>query len=165
MATEIQGDLVVQQQRFALLVTRFNDFITSKLLAGALDTLHRHGCPDDQLTVVRVPGSYELPLAARKLVGTGRYDAVICLGCIIRGQTPHFEYIAAECAKGIAQVAMESGTPVTFGVITADTLEQAIERAGTKAGNKGADAARAAIELTNLFAQLPAARSRAGKKD
>ncbi|MBN1513682.1 MAG: 6,7-dimethyl-8-ribityllumazine synthase [Phycisphaerae bacterium] len=165
MPQEIQGNLVVQQQRFALLVTRFNDFITSKLLSGAVDTLQRHGCPDGQMTVVRVPGSYELPLAARKLVGTGRYDAVICLGCIIRGQTPHFEYIAAECAKGIAQVAMESGTPVTFGVITADTLEQAIERAGTKAGNKGSDAAMAAIELANLYAQLPAAGGRAGKKD
>ncbi len=165
MPQEIQGNLVVQQQRFALLVTRFNDFITSKLLAGAVDTLQRHGCPDEQITVVRVPGSYELPLAARKLVGTGRYDAVICLGCIIRGQTPHFEYIAAECAKGIAQVAMESGTPVTFGVITADTLEQAIERAGTKAGNKGSDAALAAIELANHYAQLQTTGGRAGKKD
>jgi 6,7-dimethyl-8-ribityllumazine synthase len=165
MPQEIHGNLVVQQQRFALLVTRFNDFITSKLLAGAVDTLQRHGCPDGQMTVVRVPGSYELPLAARKLVGTGRYDAVICLGCIIRGQTPHFEFIAAECAKGIAQVAMESGTPVTFGVITADTLEQAIERAGAKAGNKGSDAALAAIELANLYAQLQGAGGRAGKKD
>ncbi len=165
MPQEIQGNLVVRQQRFALLVTRFNDFITSKLLAGAVDTLQRHGCPDGQMTVVRIPGSYELPLAARKLVGTGQYDAVICLGCIIRGQTPHFEYIAAECAKGIAQVAMESGIPVTFGVITADTLEQAIERAGTKAGNKGSDAALAAIELVNLYAQLQAPGGRAGKKD
>jgi len=165
MPQEIQGNLVVQQQRFALLVTRFNDFITSKLLAGAVDTLQRHGCPDERMTVVRVPGSYELPLAARKLVGTGRYDAVICLGCIIRGQTPHFEYIAAECAKGIAQVAMESGTPVTFGVITADTLEQAIERAGTKAGNKGSDAALAAIELANLYTQLQTTGGRTGKKD
>jgi 6,7-dimethyl-8-ribityllumazine synthase len=154
MPEEIQGDLLVDGQRFGLAVTRFNDFITAKLLAGAIDTLQRHGCPDGQMTVVRVPGSYELPLAAKKMVDTGRFDAVICLGCIIRGQTPHFDYIAAECAKGIAQVSLESGTPVTFGVITADTIEQAVERAGTKAGNKGADAAMAAIELVNLFGQL-----------
>lgn len=154
MPREIQGTLVVERQRFALVVTRFNDFITGKLLDGALDTLRRHGCPDDQMTIVRVPGSYELPLAARKLAATNQYDAIICLGCIIRGQTPHFDFIAAECAKGIAQVAMETGSPVTFGVITSDTIEQAIERAGTKAGNKGADAALAAIELANLYSQL-----------
>ncbi len=154
MPREIQGTLVVERQRFALVVTRFNDFITGKLLDGALDTLRRHGCPDDQMTIVRVPGSYELPLAARKLAAANQYDAIICLGCIIRGQTPHFDFIAAECAKGIAQVAMETGSPVTFGVITSDTIEQAIERAGTKAGNKGADAALAAIELANLYSQL-----------
>jgi len=154
MPQEIQGNLVVTKERFALVVARFNDFITSRLLTGAVDTLQRHGCPDAQMTVVRVPGSYELPLAARKLADTGRYDAIICLGCIVRGQTPHFEYIAAECAKGVAQVALESGTPVTFGVITADTLEQAVERAGAKAGNKGSDAAMAAIELASLYAQL-----------
>ena len=154
MPQEIQGNLVVTKERFALVVTRFNDFITSRLLTGAVDTLQRHGCPDAQMTVVRVPGSYELPLAARKLADTGRYDAIICLGCIVRGQTPHFEYIASECAKGVAQVALESGTPATFGVITADTLEQAVERAGAKAGNKGSDAAMAAIELASLYAQL-----------
>jgi len=154
MPQEIQGDLVVEQQSFALLVTRFNDFITTKLLDGAKDMLQRHGCPDEQMTIVRVPGSYELPLAARKLADAEEFDAIICLGCIIRGQTPHFDFIAAECAKGIAQVAMDSGTPVTFGVITADTIEQAIERAGTKAGNKGSDAALAAIELANLYARL-----------
>jgi len=154
MPQEIQGNLVVTKERFALVVTRFNDFITSRLLTGAVDTLQRHGCPDAQMTVVRVPGSYELPLAARKLADTGRYDAIICLGCVVRGQTPHFEYIASECAKGVAQVALESGTPVTFGVITADTLEQAVERAGAKAGNKGSDAAMAAIELASLYAQL-----------
>jgi 6,7-dimethyl-8-ribityllumazine synthase len=154
MPQEIQGNLVVTKERFALVVTRFNDFITSRLLAGAVDTLERHGCPDSQMTVVRVPGSYELPLAARKLADTGRYDAIVCLGCIVRGQTPHSKYIAAECAKGVAQVALGSGTPVTFGVITADTLEQAVERAGAKAGNKGSDAAMAAIELASLYAQL-----------
>ncbi|UCG17727.1 MAG: 6,7-dimethyl-8-ribityllumazine synthase [Phycisphaerales bacterium] len=166
MPQEIQGDLVVEQQQFALLAARFNDFITGKLLAGAIDTLQRHGCPDAQMTVVRVPGSYELPLAARKLAATGRYDAIVCLGCVIRGQTPHFDFIAAECAKGIAQVAMDSGTPVTFGVITADTIEQAIERAGAKAGNKGSDAALAAIELANLYARLDGAGSgKGGKKE
>ena len=166
MPQEIQGDLVVEQQQFALLAARFNDFITAKLLAGAIDTLQRHGCPDAQMTVVRVPGSYELPLAARKLAATGRYDAIVCLGCVIRGQTPHFDFIAAECAKGIAQVAMDSGTPVTFGVITADTIEQAIERAGAKAGNKGSDAALAAIELANLYARLDVAgKGKGGKKE
>jgi len=164
MPQEIQGNLVVTKERFALVVTRFNDFITSRLLTGAVDTLQRHGCPDAQMTVVRVPGSYELPLAARKLADTGRYDAIICLGCIVRGQTPHFEYIAAECAKGVAQVALESGTPVTFGVITADTLEQAVERAGAKAGNKGSDAAMAAIELASLYAQLGGAAKGRGKE-
>ena len=164
MPQEIQGNLVVTKERFALVVARFNDFITSRLLTGAVDTLQRHGCPDAQMTVVRVPGSYELPLAARKLADTGRYDAIICLGCIVRGQTPHFEYIAAECAKGVAQVALESGTPVTFGVITADTLEQAVERAGAKAGNKGSDAAMAAIELASLYAQLGGAAKGRGKE-
>ena len=164
MPQEIQGNLVVTKERFALVVARFNDFITSRLLTGAVDTLQRHGCPDAQMTVVRVPGSYELPLAARKLADTGRYDAIICLGCVVRGQTPHFEYIASECAKGVAQVALESGTPVTFGVITADTLEQAVERAGAKAGNKGSDAAMAAIELASLYAQLGGAAKGRGKE-
>lgn len=160
MPQELKGDLVVGKQRFALVVSRFNNFITDKLLSGATDTLQRHGCPDNQITVVRVPGSYELPLTAKKLVAAGGYDAVICLGCVIRGQTPHFDYIASECAKGIAQVALESGTPVAFGVITADTLEQAIERAGAKTGNKGSDAALTAIELVNLYAQIGAGRRR-----
>jgi 6,7-dimethyl-8-ribityllumazine synthase len=163
MPKELKGNLVVEKQRFALVVSRFNNFITDKLLNGAMDTLQRHGCPDDQITVVRVPGSYELPLTAKKLIAGGGYDAVICLGCVIRGQTPHFDYIAAECAKGIAQVALESGTPVAFGVITADTLEQAIDRAGSKTGNKGSDAALTAIELVNLYAQIGAPR-RGGKE-
>ena len=155
MPRELHGQLTVDRQRFALLVSRFNEFITSKLLSGAIDTLKRHGCDEDNITCVYVPGSFELPFVAGKLAETGAYDAVICLGCVIRGQTPHFEYIAAEVAKGIAQVGLTSGVPTTFGVITADTLEQAVERAGSKAGNKGADAARSAIELVNLLTQLP----------
>ena len=161
----LEGDLTVQDQRFAVVVTRFNEFVTSKLLTGALDALLRHGCKEQNITQVRVPGSFELPLAAKKLAESGQYDAVIALGCVIRGQTPHFEYIAAEVAKGIAQVGLDTGVPVTFGVITADTLEQAIERAGTKAGNRGADAAASAIELTNLYAGItgPAGKGRTKK--
>ena len=155
MPRELSGELVVDGQRFAIVVSRFNEFITSKLLTGALDTLTRHGCAEDQITCVRVPGSFELAFTANKLAESGAYDAVICLGCVIRGQTPHFEYVASETAKGIAQVGLSTGVPTTFGVITADTLEQAVERAGSKAGNKGADAALSAIELTNLLAKLP----------
>ena len=160
----LEGDLTVRDQRFAVLVTRFNEFVTSKLLSGALDALTRHGCREENITQVRVPGSFELPLAAKRLAESGQYDAVIALGCVIRGQTPHFEYIAAEVAKGIAQAGLETGIPVTFGVITSDTLEQAIERAGTKAGNKGADAAAAAIELTNLYASVSAESSKSKKR-
>jgi 6,7-dimethyl-8-ribityllumazine synthase len=155
MAHEIHGQLAADGQRFALLVSRFNEFITSKLLSGAIDALTRHGCSEDNITCVYVPGSFELPYMAKKLAESGAYDAVICLGCVIRGHTPHFEYIAAEAAKGIAQVGLDSGVPTTFGVITADTLEQAVERAGSKAGNKGADAALSALELTSLLRQLP----------
>ena len=151
---ELQGNLVVEGQKFALVVSRFNEFITAKLLSGAIDALERHGCDPKNVTIVRVPGSFELPLAAKKCAQSGNYDAVICLGCVIRGQTPHFEFIAAEVAKGVAQVGLETGLPVTFGVITADTLEQAIERAGSKAGNKGADAATTAIELLNLYVRI-----------
>lgn len=154
MPREIVGNLVVGRQRFALVVSRFNDFITARLLDGAIDALTRHGCPDEQMTIVRVPGAWELPLTARKLADSGRFDAIVCLGCVIRGQTPHSEHVAGEAAKGIAQVALQSGVPVAFGVITADTLEQAIERAGSKGGNKGADAALCAIELVNLYGQL-----------
>jgi 6,7-dimethyl-8-ribityllumazine synthase len=149
----------VDGERFALAVSRFNDFITSRLVAGAIDALVRHGCDDKNITCVYVPGAFDLPAAARRLAQTGRYDAVICLGCVIRGQTPHFDYVASEAAKGVAHVALDSGVPVTFGVITADTLEQAIERAGTKAGNKGADAALAAVELISVYRQLEADRS------
>ncbi len=155
MPRELHGQLAVDGERFAIVVSRFNEFITSKLLSGAIDTLKRHGCDEDNITCVYVPGSFELPLIASKLARSGSFDAVICLGCVIRGQTPHFEFIAAETAKGIAQVGLATGVPTTFGVITADTLEQAVERAGAKAGNKGADAAQSAIELANLVTQLP----------
>ena len=156
MARELHGQLVVDGQRFAIVVSRFNEFITTKLLAGAIDTLKRHGCVEDNITCVFVPGSFELPFTAKRLAESGAFDAVICLGCVIRGQTPHFEFVAAEAAKGIAQVGLATGVPTTFGVITADTLEQAVERAGSKAGNKGTDAALSAIELTNLATQLSA---------
>ncbi len=157
MPREIAGALVVEGQKFAVVVSRFNEFITSKLLSGAIDELTRHGCNEDDITCVRVPGSLELALIAKKLAESGSYAAVICLGCVIRGQTPHFEYVAGETAKGVAQVGLSTGVPVTFGVITADTLEQAIERAGSKAGNKGCDAARTAIELANLLIVLSSA--------
>ena len=156
MPREVQGNLAVDGQRFAVVVSRFNDFITTKLKAGAIDALVRHGCLDDHITCVTFPGAFELPMVAKRLAESGSYDAVICVGCVIRGQTPHFEYVAGEAAKGIAQVGLTTGIPVTFGVITADTLEQAIERAGSKAGNKGADAALSAIELVHLLSQLGA---------
>jgi 6,7-dimethyl-8-ribityllumazine synthase len=155
MAREIQGQLAVDGQRFALVVSRFNEFITSKLLGGAMDALTRHGCDEDNITCVRVPGAFELPFMAKKLAESGAFDAVICLGCVIRGQTPHFEYIATQTARGVGEVGLATGVPTAFGVITADTLEQAVERAGSKAGNKGADAALSAIELVDLLRQLP----------
>ncbi|HNQ23684.1 MAG TPA: 6,7-dimethyl-8-ribityllumazine synthase [Phycisphaerae bacterium] len=158
MPRELKGHLRVEKARFALVVSRYNEFITAKLLSGALDVLERHGCKDSAITIVHVPGAFELPLIAKRLASSGDYEAVICLGCVIRGHTPHFEYIASEVAKGIAHVGLESGLPVIFGVITADSLEQAIERAGSKAGNKGADAALAAIELVNLLNELKPGR-------
>lgn len=154
MSKTVAGDFDARAHRFALVVARFNEFITDKLVAGATDALTRHGADPDKITQVRTPGSFEIPLTAMKLAKSGRYDAIICLGCVIRGQTPHFDYIAAEVSKGIAQVSLQSGMPVAFGVITADTLEQAIDRAGGKAGNKGADAAMAAIEMANLLKAL-----------
>ena len=154
MPKVISAKLDASSHKFVLVVARFNEFITSKLVDGAVDALVRHGADPENITQVWVPGSFELPLAAQKLATGGKYSAVICLGCLIRGQTPHFEYIANECAKGIAQVSLQSGVPATFGVITADSLEQAIDRAGTKAGNKGADAALAAVEMVNLLAAL-----------
>lgn len=156
MPRELHGKLAADEQRFAIVVSRFNEFITAKLLSGAIDALKRHGCNEDNLTCVHVPGAFELPFMAKKLALTGSYDAVICLGCVIRGHTPHFEYVASQVARGVAQVGIDTGVPTTFGVITADTLEQAVERAGSKAGNKGVDAALGAIELVSLLGQLPA---------
>jgi len=158
MANVYQGRLVAGKHRFGVVVSRFNEFISSKLLAGCLDALERHGVAPESADVVWTPGSLEVPIVAKRLAESGRYGAVICLGAVIRGQTPHFDYVAAEVAKGVARVALESGVPVVFGVITADTLEQAIERAGTKAGNKGADAAAGAIEMANLLDVLPSAK-------
>ncbi len=151
MPKVLEGKIDAKGLKFGLVVSRFNDFINDRLLEGALDALIRNGADGKDLSVVKVPGAFEIPLAAKKMANSGTYDAVICLGCVIRGATPHFEYISAEVAKGIAKVSLESGIPVSFGVITADNLEQAIERAGTKAGNKGWDAALSAIEMINLF--------------
>ncbi len=154
MANMLEGLLQAQGMRFALVVGRFNDFIGGKLMEGAIDTLKRHGAAEDDITVAWVPGSFEIPLATRKLAASGRYDAVITLGAVIRGATPHFDYVAAEVSKGVAHVGLETGVPCIFGVLTTDTIEQAIERAGTKAGNKGADAALAAIEMVDLLRKL-----------
>lgn len=146
-----EGKLDAAGLKVALVVSRFNDFLTDKLVGGALDCLIRHGASEKEQSVAWVPGAFELTPAASRLVKTGKFDAVVCLGAVIRGHTPHFEYIASEAAKGVAKLGMDSEIPVIFGVITADTLEQAIERAGTKAGNKGWDAALSAIEMANLF--------------
>ncbi|MBK9118775.1 MAG: 6,7-dimethyl-8-ribityllumazine synthase [Phycisphaerales bacterium] len=151
MAKILSAHLDAAPHRFALVVGRFNEFITSRLLSGALDELTRHGADVEQLVQAWVPGSWEIPLAAQRLAQSGRYAAIICLGCVIRGQTPHFDYVAAEVSKGIAQVSLATGVPISFGIVTADSLEQAIDRAGAKAGNKGSDAARAAIEMANLL--------------
>ncbi len=154
MGKLFEGALLGKGLKFGVVVARFNEFITKKLLDGAQDALHRHGVNQADIDIAWVPGSFEIPLVAKKLAQTNKYDAIICLGAVIRGATPHFEYIAAEAAKGIARVSLEAGLPVTFGIITADTLEQAIERAGTKAGNKGFDAAIDAIEMANLLKGL-----------
>ena len=154
MPKMIEGLLQAQGMRFALVVGRFNDFIGAKLVEGALDTLKRHGAGDEDIAIAWVPGAFEIPLAARKLAISGQYDAVITLGAVIRGSTPHFDYVAAEVSKGVAQVGLETGLPVIFGVLTTDSIEQAIERAGTKAGNKGADAALAAIEMVDLLRKI-----------
>ena len=146
-----EAKLIAKGKKFALVVSRFNDFITEKLLSGALDALVRSGAADEDLEVVKVPGAFEIPLVAKKMANTDRFDAVICLGAVIRGSTPHFDYVSAEVSKGIATAGMESGIPIIFGVLTTDTIEQAIERAGTKAGNKGWSAAIAAVEMANLF--------------
>jgi 6,7-dimethyl-8-ribityllumazine synthase len=154
LARTFEGKLVARDFRFGIIVGRFNEFISSKLLSGCLDALHRHEANDDLVEIAWVPGAFEIPLAAQKFAQTGRYDAIICLGAVIRGATPHFEYISSEVAKGIAKVSLDSGVPTIFGVITSDTLEQAIERAGTKAGNKGWDAAISAIEMADLFKKI-----------
>ncbi len=154
MSKEIEGKLIAKDLRFAFIVSRFNDFITNRLLDGAMDAIIRHGGSEENIDIVRVPGSFEMPVVAKRLAETKKYDAIVCLGAVIRGATPHFEYIASEVAKGLATVALKAGVPVSFGVLTTDTLEQAIERAGTKAGNKGFDAAMSAIEMANLFKQL-----------
>ena len=150
----IEGKLDAKGLKFGIVVGRFNSFIAERLLEGALDALIRHGAEDKNIEVARVPGSFEIPLAAQKMAETAKYDALICLGAVIRGATPHFDYVAAEVAKGIAHVSLDTGIPVAFGVLTTDSIEQAIERAGTKAGNKGFEAAMTAIETANLFRGL-----------
>lgn len=150
----IEGGLQYSEGRFAILVARFNGFIVESLQAGAIDALKRHGVADDNITLVKVPGAYEMPVAAQRLAQSGNYDAIIGLGAVIRGSTPHFDFVAGEASKGMASVALDHGLPVVFGVLTTDTIEQAIERAGTKAGNKGAEAAITAIEMINLFKNL-----------
>ncbi|RRQ21128.1 6,7-dimethyl-8-ribityllumazine synthase [Thiohalobacter thiocyanaticus] len=152
--TEIEGGLTVRDARIALLVARFNSFIVDSLLEGAVDCLVRHGAERRDLKIVRVPGAFEMPLVAKRLAAGKQYDAIIALGAVIRGGTPHFEYVAGECTKGLAQVGLEHDIPLAFGVLTVDTIEQAIERAGTKAGNKGVEAAMSAIEMINLLRNL-----------
>lgn len=155
MARTIEGHLTATGIKTALVVSRFNSFITERLLEGALDALVRHGASSDDQTVVRVPGAWEIPLVAKRLVDSGAYDAVIAIGAVIRGSTPHFDMVASEVSKGVAQASLQSGVPVAFGVLTTDTIEQAIERAGTKAGNKGAEAAMAAVEMVQILRQIP----------
>ncbi|PZN28646.1 MAG: 6,7-dimethyl-8-ribityllumazine synthase [Proteobacteria bacterium] len=150
----IEGDLQARELRFAVLASRFNDFVVDQLVRGAVDALRRHGASDKQIEIVRVPGAYDMPLAARKLAQSRRYDAIVALGAVIRGATPHFDYVAGEAAGGLARVQQDTGVPIAFGVLTTDTIEQAIERAGTKAGNKGADAAVTALEMANLLRRL-----------
>ncbi len=150
----LEGDFTANNARIAIVATRFNSFIVDALVSGAQDSLRRHGLADESLTLIRVPGAWELPLVVDKAAASGDYDGVVALGCVIRGGTPHFEYVAGECAKGIGQVSQQRGVPVAFGVLTTDTIEQAIERAGTKAGNKGAEAAVSLLEMISLLRQL-----------
>jgi len=152
----IEGDFVTVAGNYALVVGRFNSFVVESLLEGAIDTLTRHGIKNEQIEIIRVPGAFELPLAVKKVADKGKYDAIIALGAVIRGGTPHFEYVAGECVKGIAQVALDSAIPVSFGVLTVDTIEQAIERSGTKAGNKGGEAALSAMEMVSLIKSIDA---------
>ena len=154
MTKILQGNFNGEGKRIGIVVSRFNEFITSKLLGGALDTLKRHGVKEEDITVAWAPGAFEVPLVAKLMAQSGNYNAVIALGCVIRGATPHFDYVAAEAAKGIGHVMLDAGVPVMFGILTTDSIEQAIERAGTKSGNKGADAAMGALEMANLLEQL-----------
>jgi 6,7-dimethyl-8-ribityllumazine synthase len=154
MPKTLEGKISAEGLCFAIIVSRFNDFISSKLVEGAMDALNRHGASEEKISLVKVPGSFEIPLVAKKLAEAGKFDGIICLGAVIRGATPHFDYVASEVTKGIAAVALETNTPVTFGVLTTDSLEQAIERAGSKSGNKGWDAAMAAMEMVNLLNEL-----------
>ena len=155
MATVYEGQLIGQGLQFGIVVARFNEFINSKLLAGATDALQRHGVDVEDIDIAWVTGAYEIPLIAQKMAASKKYDAVICLGTVIRGSTPHFDYVCAEVSKGVAQIGLHTGIPVMFGVLTTETIEQAIERAGTKAGNKGFDAAVGAIEMANLLRKIP----------
>jgi len=154
MTKTIEGKLMAKGLKFGIVLSRFNNFVSDRLLEGALDALRRSGAEEGDCLVVRVPGSFEIPLATKKMAKSGRYDALICLGCVIRGATPHFEYIATEVTKGIASITLESEVPISFGVLITDTIEQAIERAGSKVGNKGFDAAMSAIEMANLMKEM-----------
>ncbi len=154
MTKTYEGHLIGENLKFGIVVSRFNEFITGKLLAGALDALKRHGVDEQHIEIAWVPGAFEIPLAAQKMVALKKYHAVICLGAVIRGATPHFDYVCSEVSKGVAHISLQSGLPVIFGVVTTDTIEQAVERAGTKAGNKGYDAALSAIEMANLLTDI-----------
>ena len=150
----LEGDFVATEARFAIVASRFNNFIVDSLIAGAIDTLRRHGVKDTSIDLVRVPGAFEMPLAAQRLAASSRYDGIIALGAVIRGSTPHFDYVAGECTKGLATVSLQHSIPIGFGVLTTDTIEQAVERAGTKAGNKGVDATRSVLEMVSLLRRL-----------
>ena len=150
----IEGNLIATDHKYGIAISRFNSFITESLLEGSIDTLVRHGADEADITVVRVPGAFELPVVVQRMAKSGKYDGIIVLGAVIRGGTPHFDYVAGECTKGIGQVAMQCDMPIAFGVLTVDSIEQAIERAGTKAGNKGGEAALSAIEMVNVFSHL-----------
>lgn len=154
MANILEGNITAKGAKFGIVVSRFNEFITTKLLGGALDTLHRHEAKESDIDVAWVPGAFEIPLAAKKMAESGKYDAIICLGAVIRGATSHYDYVCNEVSKGVAQVGLQSGMPVIFGVVTTENIEQAIERAGTKAGNKGVDGAMAAMEMVNLLKKI-----------
>jgi len=154
MSKVFEGMISGEGRKFGIVVSRFNEFVSLRLLEGAMDCLRRHGAADGDISIAWVPGAFDIPVVAKRMGDSGSYDAVVCLGAVVRGATPHFDYVAAEVAKGIAQAGMQSGVPTTFGIVTADTLEQAIERAGAKAGNRGWDAARAAMELADLFARM-----------